>query len=112
MRLQDALDRAASQRNDAAPPVPRRSLTRLQRRGDLVSMPSPTRLYTVEDVRAMPDDGNRYEIIDGELFVTPAPGTRHQRTLGRLYLLLGNYVSRHGLGELYFAPVEIGRAHV
>jgi len=70
-------------------------------------MPSPTRLYTVDDVRAMPDDGNRYEIIDGELFVTPAPGTRHQRTLGRLYLLLGNYVSRHGLGELYFAPVDV-----
>jgi len=69
-------------------------------------MPSVTRLYTVADVRAMPDDGNRYEVIAGELFVTPAPGTRHQRVLGRLYLILGNYVTRHGLGELFFAPTE------
>jgi len=48
-------------------------------------MPSVTRLFSVDDVRAMPDDGNRYEVIAGELFVTPAPGTRHQRVLARLH---------------------------
>ncbi len=36
-------------------------------------MPTPTARWTVEMVRALPDDGNRYEVIDGELFVTPAP---------------------------------------
>ena len=37
------------------------TLTRPFRRADLVGMPSVTRLYTVDDVRALPDDGNRYE---------------------------------------------------
>jgi Uma2 family endonuclease len=70
-------------------------------------MPSVTRLYTVDDVRALPDDGNRYETIAGELFVTPAPTLRHQRVLARLHLLLGAYVERHGLGEVFFAPLDV-----
>ncbi len=55
----------------------------------------------------MPDDGNRYETIAGELFVTPAPGSRHQTVLARLFLLLGNYVERHHLGQLWFAPLDV-----
>ena len=39
-------------------------------------MPQRARHWTVDDVHALPDDGNRYEIIDGELFVTPAPAKR------------------------------------
>ena len=70
-------------------------------------MPVPTHLYTVEDVRAMPDDGNRYEVIAGELFVTPAPNLRHQTVLARLYLLIGNYVDRHHLGLALFAPTDV-----
>ena len=71
-------------------------------------MPSTTRPYTVDDVRAMPDDGNRYEAIAGELFVTPAPSTRHQTVLARLFLILGTYVGRHNLGHLWFAPLDVG----
>ncbi len=70
-------------------------------------MPSATRLYTAADIRSMPDDGNRYETIAGELFVTPAPGTRHQRVLAHLHLVLGNYVTRHQLGDLLFAPTDV-----
>lgn len=70
-------------------------------------MPSVTRLYTVEDVRAMPDDFNRYETIAGELFVTPAPSLRHQMVLGRLYVLLVTYTERHNLGWVFFAPTDI-----
>jgi Uma2 family endonuclease len=70
-------------------------------------MPSAARLYTVEDVRAMPDDGRRYETIAGELFVTPAPSPRHQTVLGRLHLILGAYVERHALGRLWFAPLDV-----
>ena len=70
-------------------------------------MPSVTRLYTVEDVRALPDDGNRYETIGGELFVTPAPGIPHQTVLARLFAALWPYVEQHGLGRLWFAPVDV-----
>jgi Uma2 family endonuclease len=70
-------------------------------------MPAPNRLYTVEDVRALPDDFNRYETIAGELFVTPAPSLRHQVVLGRQYLVLGAYIQLHDLGWLFFAPTDI-----
>lgn len=46
------------------------------------------RPFTVADLDALPDDGNRYELIDGALVVTPAPSPRHQSVVGRLHVLL------------------------
>ena len=46
------------------------------------------RPFTVDDLEGMPDDGNRYELIDGMLLVTPAPIIGHQRAAARLHLLL------------------------
>lgn len=46
------------------------------------------RPFTVGDLEAMPDDGKRYELIDGMLFVSPAPGTRHQKMVARLVVRL------------------------
>lgn len=48
----------------------------------------PHRPLTATDLTKLPDDGHRYELIDGTLLVTPAPGTPHQICLGRLYTLL------------------------
>jgi Uma2 family endonuclease len=48
----------------------------------------PRRPLTVEDLAELPDDDHRYELIDGSLLVTPAPGTAHQLALGRLHTLL------------------------
>ena len=62
--------------------------------------------YTYGDLASFPDDGNRYELIDGELFVTPAPGTRHQAVVQALAVLLGTYVAAHG-GRVYPAPVDV-----
>ena len=70
-------------------------------------MPSGTRLYSVADVRAMPDDFNRYETIAGELFVTPAPSLRHQIVLGRLHVVLSQYVEHHDLGWVFYAPTDV-----
>lgn len=46
------------------------------------------RPFTVDDLEAMPDDGNRYELIDGMLIVSPAPGTRHQKIVVKLTVVL------------------------
>lgn len=62
---------------------------------------------TYEDYVELPNDGKRYEILDGELFVTPAPSTRHQRVLGTLHLLLGTHARRSGVGEVLLAPCDV-----
>lgn len=63
--------------------------------------------YTAEEIRHFPDDRLRYEVIRGELFVTPAPGTRHQRAVGELYAALREYLERHQLGEAILSPFEV-----
>ncbi|MDB4913297.1 MAG: hypothetical protein JWM95_941 [Gemmatimonadetes bacterium] len=70
-------------------------------------MPQLTRQWTVESVHALPDDGNRYEVIDGELFMTPAPSRRHQNAVGELYALLREYLRRERVGHAYVSPVDV-----
>ena len=65
------------------------------------------RPLTRNDLLAMPDDGNRYEIIDGELVVTPAPLARHQRALLQLTLLLYEFLEETDAGELFIAPFDV-----
>jgi len=48
----------------------------------------PAGEFTVEDLERMPDDGRRYELLDGTLLVSPAPGVWHQEVAGTLYRLL------------------------
>ena len=63
--------------------------------------------WTYQHYVLLPDDGNRYEIIDGERFVTPAPGMRHQELSTELLLALGAHVRRHGLGRVFHAPCDV-----
>ena len=69
-------------------------------------MPTYGVVLTYKDYEALPNDGRRYEIHEGELSVTPAPGTRHQRTLGQLYHLLRLHVDSRRLGEVLLSPVD------
>jgi len=62
---------------------------------------------TWQDVQQLPDDGKRYEAIEGELYVTPAPSIRHQRISMRLVLVLDRILIRPGHGELFHAPVGV-----
>jgi len=63
-------------------------------------------VLTYEDYAALPDDGKRYELHEGELSVTPAPGARHQEVLLNLALLLTPYVRAHTAGKLFIAPFD------
>jgi len=72
-----------------------------------MAMPSQARTdWTVAELQQLPDDGNRYEIIDGVLHVTPAPRLLHQAVLGEFHFLLKPYGKRVGLGVL-FAPADV-----
>jgi Uma2 family endonuclease len=72
-----------------------------------MGMPSALQYYTVDMVQGLPDDGNRYEAVHGELLVTSAPAWGHQRLTGRLHLALAPYVARHRLGEVFLAPADL-----
>jgi len=64
-------------------------------------MASVEPLLTVADLDAFPDDdGNRYELIEGELFVSRAPGIPHQRVLQNLQLEFGLYLKTNPIGIL------------
>lgn len=66
-----------------------------------------TKPWTYEAYLALPEDGNRYEIIEGELYVTPAPSIGHQDIAGEIYSALRHFVRTHQLGKVYFAPFEV-----
>jgi Uma2 family endonuclease len=70
--------------------------------------PSATKLWTLEELHSLPDDGNKYEFVRGELFVTPPPSEEHEAILTRVSFLLEPYVSKHGLGHVY-APRSVVR---
>ncbi len=62
---------------------------------------------TYQDYVLLPDDGKRYEILDGDLYVTPSPTARHQRVSFNLSLALGQHVRANGLGEVLCAPLDV-----
>jgi Uma2 family endonuclease len=60
--------------------------------------------WTSADIEALPDDGKRYEIIDGELFVSKQPHFYHQHVCGRVFNLLSTWGEESKLGQAIFAP--------
>jgi len=62
---------------------------------------------TYRDYAELPDDGRRYQILDGELCVTPAPGTRHQIISANLFAALYADVKARGLGLVLSAPTDV-----
>ena len=70
-------------------------------------MPTLKRRWTVTDLEDLPDRGERYEIIDGALFVTPAPSLDHQAALGHLHRLLAEYLDANPIGYAFLAPADV-----
>ena len=67
-------------------------------------MATETRPWTRADLERLPDDGNRYEVVRGELFVTPPPSTRHEDLVYVVADILRRYIEPTKLGE-----VRVGR---
>lgn len=78
-----------------------------RRRADLSLMAAAPIYYTADMVRALPEDGNRYETVYGELLVTPSPRQLHQIVHQRLSLELGNYLVQHPVAVLLYSPSDI-----
>ena len=66
-------------------------------------------VWTLEELDRLPDDGNKYELVRGELFVTPAPSPRHELIAVVLSDILGDYVRHHKIGRV-FHPRAVVRA--
>ena len=65
--------------------------------------------WTVDMLDALPDDGQRYELIDGVVHVTPAPGLSHQLVAGHLYHLLKQYLRGSTVGRALISPSDVRR---
>jgi Uma2 family endonuclease len=63
--------------------------------------------WAADDLDLLPDDGNRYEVVDGELFVTPAPSLAHQAVAEAFHSRLRDFVKAHRIGRAFFAPGDV-----
>ena len=72
-----------------------------------MGMPHAAERWTAEMVRALPNDGNRYELVSGQLLVTPAPAPRHQAAAAALYDVLAPFVHDNRLGAIYWSPADL-----
>jgi Uma2 family endonuclease len=63
--------------------------------------------WTYEDYLRLPEDGNRYEVIRGFLYVSPAPFPKHQFPVGKLIRFFDVFVSDSGLGTVLPAPLDV-----
>ncbi len=63
--------------------------------------------WTYAEFERLPDDGNRYEVIAGELVVSPSPDFSHQEIIGRLHVLMRVFADAHKLGRLIVGPFDV-----
>ena len=72
-----------------------------------MGMPETRERWTAAQARELPDDGKRYEVVVGELLVTPAPTYDHQRAVGEVYWILRRYVESIGGMDVVLSPADI-----
>ncbi len=79
---------------------------------DVISLPTTRKWpaqgeWTYEDYLKLPDDGRRFEIIEGVLYVTNAPNIDHQFVVSEIVQRIGNFVRQYNLGYILSAPFEV-----
>ena len=72
-----------------------------------VAQPSPRSPILYEEYRLLPEDGRRYELIEGDLLVSPAPSSRHQTVSRRLQFELMKALEETGLAQVFNAPIDV-----
>src|SRR5678815_4945522 len=77
-----------------------------RKEGSLVESPVKNKLE-YRDLLAIPDDGKRYELLDGEVSVTPAPSPVHQRIVLALAVRFIEYFHARGIGEVFVSPLDV-----
>lgn len=69
--------------------------------------PQTATRMTYEEFMALPDDGKRYELIEGELILNPSPVPRHQEIVGNIYAALRGFFQTHAIGRVFLGPLDI-----
>src|SRR5690349_16542673 len=69
--------------------------------GMAMPVATDTKVWTLEELHSLPDDGNSYELVHGELFVTPPPAVSHEEIVARLTRILVPFVAAHHIGNVY-----------
>ncbi len=72
-----------------------------------MTQPKPRLKFTVSDYMSMPDNGKRYELLDGEMILAPSPTTIHQRISKRLNRALERVFEVRRLGQVWYAPLDV-----
>lgn len=72
-----------------------------------MAMPNTHSIWTRDEVLALPEDGKRYELLHGELLVSPSPRWIHQVALGELFVLIRAFVKAQRVGAALFSPADL-----
>jgi Uma2 family endonuclease len=72
-----------------------------------IAVSRPLRLLTKEDYWALPDDGPRYQLIEGNLHMAPSPNRFHQDISRTILVEITKYLETHPIGILYHAPFDV-----
>jgi Uma2 family endonuclease len=72
-----------------------------------VAYATKKKIYTYQDYLSLPEDGKRYELINGELIMSAAPNLFHQDVSGNIYYNLRKYIEQNPFGKIYDAPVDV-----
>lgn len=69
-----------------------------------VTLPPP---LTIEHYKLLPENGPRYQLIEGDLYMAPAPNRYHQDIASNLEFILRGYIEQHPIGKVYHAPFDV-----